>query len=47
MPTDSYEEDKLYMIYEHFRATGAYVAVQGLSNLFSRSLQNDDVHFDV
>ena len=29
--TDSYEGDKIaYMIYEHFRATGAYEAVQGL-----------------
>ena len=43
--TDSYEED---VIYEHFRATGAYEAVQGLSDLFSFSLQNDDVQdFDV
>ena len=31
------------MIYEHFRATGAYDAVQGLSNLFNKRLQNDDV----
>ena len=31
------------MIYEHFGATGAYEAVQGLSNLFAKSLQNDDV----
>ena len=37
-----------YMIYEHFRATGAYEAVQGLSDLFTFSLQNDDVQdFDV
>ena len=36
------------MIYEYLRATGAYEAVQGLSNLFSVSLQNDDVQdFDV
>ena len=28
------------MIYDHFRATGAYEAVQGLSNLFITSLQN-------
>ena len=36
------------MIYEHFRATGAYEAVQGLSDLFSIRLQNVDVHdFDV
>ena len=36
------------MIHEHFRVTGAHEAVQGLSNLFSVSLQNDDVHdFDV
>ena len=36
------------MIYEYFRATGAYEAVQGLSTLFARSLQNDDVQdFDV
>ena len=38
-----------YMIYEHFRAPGAYEAVlQGLSELFSVRLQNDDVQdFDV
>ena len=32
-----------YMTYEHFRATGAYEAVQGLSDLFNIRLQNDDV----
>ena len=37
-----------YMIYEYFRATGAHEAVQGLSDLFIVSLQNDDVQdFDV
>ena len=37
-----------YMIYEHFRATGAFEAVQGLSDWFTFSLQNDDVQdFDV
>ena len=36
------------MIYEYFRAAGAYEAVQGLSTLFVLSLQNDDVQdFDV
>ena len=36
------------MIFEHFRATGAYEAVQGLENLFCVSLQNDNVQeFDV
>ena len=36
------------MIYEHFRATGAYEAAQGLSELFNIRLQNDDVQdFDV
>ena len=36
------------MIYEHFRATGAYEAVHGLSDLITFSLQNDDVQdFDV
>ena len=36
------------MIYEHFRSTGAYEAVQGLSDLFSIRSQNDDVQdFDV
>ena len=36
------------MIYEHFRATGAFEAVKGLSELFTISLHNDDVqHFDV
>ena len=32
----------MYMIYEYFRATGAYVAVQGLPDLFTISLQDDD-----
>ena len=37
-----------YMIYEYFRATRACEAVQGLSDLFTFSLQNDDVQdFDV
>ena len=37
-----------HMIYECFHATGACEAVQGLSNLFSVTLQNDDVQdFDV
>ena len=37
-----------YMIYERFHATRAYEAVQGLSDLFTTSLQNDDVQdFDV
>ena len=37
-----------YTIYEYFRATGACEAVQGLSDLFTISLQNDDVQdFDV
>ena len=37
-----------FMIYKHFRAAGAYEAVQGLSDLFAASLQNDDVQdFDV
>ena len=31
-----------YMMYEHFRATGAYEAVQGRSDLFQKRLQNDD-----
>ena len=36
------------MVYEHFRATGAHEAVQGLSDLLSTRLQNDDVQgFDV
>ena len=28
----------LHMIYEHFRATGAYEAVQGLSDLFKKRM---------
>ena len=37
-----------YMIYEHFRATGAYETVQRLADLVSMTLQNDDVQdFDV
>ena len=37
-----------HMIYEYFRGTGAYEAVQGLSDLFTFSLQSDDVQdFDV
>ena len=36
-----------HMICEHFRATAAYEAVQGLSDLFSIRLQNNDVqNFD-
>ena len=36
------------MIYEYFRGTRAYEAVQGLSDLFPKSLQNVDVEdFDV
>ena len=34
--SDFYEEKKFaYMIFEHFRATGACEAVQGLSDLFN------------
>ena len=37
-----------YMIYEHFRATGACEAVHGLSDSFNICSQNDDVQdFDV
>ena len=37
-----------YIIYEHFRATRAYEAVQGLSDLLNIRLQNDGVEdFDV
>ena len=37
-----------YMIYEYFRATGAFEAVQGLSDLFRIRLHNDDGQdFDV
>ena len=37
-----------YMVYQHFRATVAYEAEQGLSNLFSKSVQDDNVQdFDV
>ena len=37
-----------FLIYEHFRATGAYEAVEGLSDLFNIRLQNDNVQdFDV
>ena len=32
-----------YMIYDHFRAAGACEAVQGLPDLLSMRLQNDDV----
>ena len=32
-----------YMIHEHFRATRACEAVQGLSDLFDMRLRNDDV----
>ena len=36
------------MIYECFRATGAYEAVQGFADVFTVRLQNDDVQdFDV
>ena len=44
--TDSYIKHKKNS--GHFRATAAYEAVQGLSHLFSISLQNDGVqNFDV
>ena len=33
-----------YMLCDHFRATGAYDAAHGLSDLFNIGLQNDDVH---
>ena len=37
-----------YMIFQYFRATGAYETVQGLSDLFTMNLQNDNVQdFDV
>ena len=37
-----------YMIYEYFRATEAYATLQGLADVVSTTLQNDDVHdFDV
>ena len=37
-----------YMIYEHFRATGASEAVQGLSDLFRIRLQNQNAQdYDV
>ena len=32
-----------YMIYEHFRATSAYEAVQVLPDLFNTRLESDDV----
>ena len=32
-----------YMICEHFRATGAHEAAQGLSDLFNIRIQDDDV----
>ena len=36
------------MTHEYFRATGAHEAVQGLSDLVRKRLQNDDVQdFDV
>ena len=36
-----------YMIHEHFRATRAFEAVQGPSDLFIIRLQNDDAqNFD-
>ena len=31
------------MIYEHFRTNGAYEAVQGVSDLFRKRSQDDDV----
>ena len=37
-----------YMIYEYFRASGAYETVQGFTDLFTLSLHKDDVQdFDV
>ena len=41
---DSYEEGRLHnMIYEHFRASGAYEAVKGLSDLFKKASTDDHV----
>ena len=37
------ERQIAYMIYEYFRLTGAHEGVHGLSDLFSKSLQDDDV----
>ena len=47
--TDTYEETNcLHDLRAFFRATGADEAIQGLSDLFSIRLQNDDVQdFDV
>ena len=39
--TDSYEEADCS--HEHVRATGAHVAVQCLSDLFKKRIQDDDV----
>ena len=40
----SVEEQQIAsMIYEHFRATGAYEAVKELSDLFDIRLQSDEV----
>ena len=36
-----------HMIYEHFRATGAYEEVQGLADLFTVSLFGNVQDFDV
>ena len=41
--TDSHEGEIACMIYEHFRGNGAFEAVQGLSDLFTKGSQNDDV----
>ena len=44
----SRETQMACMICEYFRALGAYEAIQGLSDLFTVSLQIDDVQdFDV
>ena len=32
-----------FMIYEYFRSIGAYESVQGLSDMFTARLQNNDV----
>ena len=33
-----------FMIYEHFRSSGFYEEIQGLTGLFSVRLEKDDIH---
>ena len=49
IPTDFLRGRQIaYMIYKYFRATGAFEKVQGVADMFTMTLQNDEIQdFDV